>query len=62
MIDPDFLKILGCPLEPERPPLELRGSYLICTKCGHGYEIRDGVPDLLPEHAIPPDKVKELTS
>ncbi len=60
MIDPELLQILACPLDPSRPPLEVKGSYLVCTLCGHGFEIRDGVPDLLPEHAMTPRQLEEM--
>jgi uncharacterized protein YbaR (Trm112 family) len=53
MIRPELLKILGCPLDEERPELRQEGGYLICTKCGAAFPIRDGIPDLLPESAIP---------
>lgn len=60
MIDPDLLSILACPVCDDRPPLEEKGNYLICTKVGHGYPVIDGIPHLLPEDAIPPEKMKEL--
>jgi uncharacterized protein YbaR (Trm112 family) len=60
MIDPDLLAILGCPLEPDRPPLREQGNLLICTSCGSGFRVVDGIPDLLPEDAVPPEKVGEL--
>ena len=60
MIDTEFLKILGCPLHPERPPFEQRGDYLVCTVEGHGFPVIDGIPHLLPEAVILKDKLKEL--
>ena len=60
MVDPDLLAILACPVCDERPPLRLEGSYLVCTKCGRGDQIIDGIPHLLPEDAIEPEKLKEL--
>jgi uncharacterized protein YbaR (Trm112 family) len=53
-----LLEILACPLDAERPPLELHGEFLVCTKCGCGFRIIDGIPDLLPEHAIKPEALK----
>lgn len=58
-INPQLLEILACPLDADRPRLELRGDLLICSKCGSGFRILDGIPDLLPEHAIPREEVKE---
>ena len=60
MIDSEFLKILGCPLHPERPPFEQRGEYLVCSLAGHGFPIVDGIPHLLPEDVIAQDALKEL--
>lgn len=60
MIDPELLEILANPLEHDRPPLRLEGDYLVCTKTGVGFPVVDGIPHLLPENAIPADKLKEL--
>jgi len=60
MLDPELLAVLACPLEAERPPLESQGRYLVCTSCGYGFEIIDGIPHLLPDDAISPDRLKEL--
>lgn len=61
-IDSEFLKILGCPLHPQRPPFEQQGDYLVCTLAHHGFPIVDGIPHLLPEDVIPEEKLKELLS
>lgn len=60
MIDPELLKALGNPLEPDRPPLREEGDYLVCTKTGVGFPVVNGIPHLLPEDAIPAEKMKEL--
>ena len=60
MINPDLLSILGNPLEPDRPPLRQLGEYLICTKTGVGFPIRHGIPQLLPEDAIPAEEMAKL--
>jgi uncharacterized protein YbaR (Trm112 family) len=60
VIDPDLLKILANPLEPDRPPLREQGDFLICTKTGVGFPVVDGIPHLLPEDAISFEKMKEL--
>jgi uncharacterized protein YbaR (Trm112 family) len=54
-INPQLLEILACPLDADRPPLVLRDDLLVCKKCGYGFRIIDGIPDLLPEHAISPE-------
>jgi len=61
-INPQLLEILACPLDSDRPPLELRGDLLVCTQCGCGFRIIDGIPDLLPEHAIPRAAVTEANN
>jgi uncharacterized protein YbaR (Trm112 family) len=60
LIDPELLKILANPLEPDRPPLRLEGEYLVCTKTGVGFPIVDGIPHLLPEDAIPAVEMEEI--
>jgi uncharacterized protein len=59
LIDPELLRILGCPLSPDRPPLRQEGRFLVCTECGAGFPIVDGIPNLLVEDAIPAEKMKE---
>ena len=71
MIDDDLLKILACPrcvTRPEAPPagvekgaLELQGSKeqptaLRCRQCCRVYKIEDGIPNLLVEEAVLPEK------
>lgn len=60
MLNPELLKILGNPLEPDRPPFREEGDYLVCTKTGVAFPVVDGIPHLLPENAIPADKYQEL--
>lgn len=54
MIDPKLLELLACPICPNRPPLEEREGWLVCTACRRSYPIREGIPDLLPESAVEP--------
>ncbi|HTQ11565.1 MAG TPA: Trm112 family protein [Fimbriimonadaceae bacterium] len=56
MIDPEFLAILACPVCDERPPLREEGDILVCTKAGHRFPVKDGIPHLLPE-----DELSSLT-
>lgn len=60
MIDSELLAILACPVCDERPPLEERGEYLVCTAAGHGFPVKDGIPHLLPESVIGAEALKEL--
>lgn len=55
MIAPELLEILACPICESRPPLELRGEFLVCTACAKSFPIVDGIPHLLPESAIEPE-------
>lgn len=57
MISDDAIRLLANPLESDRPPLRRDGDFLICTKTGVGFPIIDGIPRLLPEHAIPAAEV-----
>ncbi len=59
MIDEKLLSILANPCHPERPPLKLVGSYLVCTLTGQGFPVIDGIPRLLPEDVIEPSELEE---
>ena len=59
MIDECLLEVLACPRCDSRPPVELKGTLLVCTECGYGYKIIDDIPQMLVEDAIPPDEVKK---
>jgi uncharacterized protein YbaR (Trm112 family) len=56
-LDPDFVAMLGCPLNEDRPPLRQDGDYLICDVCAKAFPIVNGIPHLLPENAI---ELKEM--
>lgn len=56
MIDPKLLDVLACPACDERPPVRLEGETLRCDACGRAYPIRDGIPDMLVESAIMPER------
>ena len=58
VLNPDLLAILACPACDERPPLELRGDYLVCRQCQRAYPIRDEIPILLVEEALPLEQVE----
>ncbi len=61
LMSPELLAILACPNCEVRPPLRLaKDNLLICTECGKGYLIKDGIPDLLPEDAISAEDAKKL--
>lgn len=52
MIDADFLAVLACPICDDRPPLREEGDILVCTRAGHRYPVKDGIPHLLPEDEL----------
>jgi uncharacterized protein YbaR (Trm112 family) len=58
LLNAELLAILACPACEERPPLELRGEYLVCLQCRRAYPIRDDIPVLLVEEAIPLEQVE----
>lgn len=58
VIDADLLRILACPLCPERPQLSLVGHFLVCDKCHNAFPIVDGIPRLTPEDAVSVDQIK----
>ena len=52
-LDKELLEILACPLDKE--PVAENGDFLVCSKCGRKYPIREGVPVMLIEEAVEPD-------
>jgi uncharacterized protein YbaR (Trm112 family) len=68
----ELLSLLGCPREPERPPLRrevwpgdsqqgrAEQEWFICTVCGYGYRLEQGIPNMLPEMAVAPDELARL--
>lgn len=53
-IDEALLSILACPAC--RRSLEVSGATLRCTQCGRRYPVRDGIPVMLVDEALPPDQ------
>jgi len=49
MIDKELLDILACP--GCKGDVELKGSKIVCKKCGKKYPIKDGVPVMLIDEA-----------
>ena len=51
----DLLSVLACPSQDHAPLLadEARGL-LVCTSCGLGFPVRDGIPVMLLDEAVPP--------
>ena len=53
VIDKELLDILACPLDKEAVSLVSEGGadWLLCSKCGRKYPIRDDIPVMLVEEA-----------
>ncbi|MCK4376393.1 MAG: Trm112 family protein [Candidatus Brocadiae bacterium] len=51
-IDEELLSLLACPAC--REPVEKRRGLLVCRGCGLGYPIKDGIPVMLIDEAVPP--------
>ena len=50
-IPKDLYDILACPVDKADLSYTKDRTGLKCTKCGHVYPIRDGIPILLPPDA-----------
>ena len=65
LIPADFLAILRC-VNDAHPRddgvLRIAGSLLVCTVCSYGYRVDDGIPNMLWDEALTPDKVKAETT
>ena len=60
-INPSLLDILACPKCKGELQLTEQGDGLICEHCGLFYEIRDGIPVMLIDEAIPLSEYKKKT-
>ncbi len=56
MIDKELLEILACPLDKAEVRLLSEGGadWLLCSRCGRKYPIRDDIPVMLVEEALLP--------
>jgi uncharacterized protein YbaR (Trm112 family) len=65
-LDPQLLEILTCP-SPDHAALKVgspddpAADFLTCTSCGRAYPVRDGIPVLLLDEALPPKAGGETT-
>jgi uncharacterized protein YbaR (Trm112 family) len=54
MVNEDLLSLLVCPMG--KAPLRRDVDFLVCTRCGPRFAIRDDIPNMLIEEAeLPPD-------
>lgn len=49
MASAELLSLLVCPMG--KAPLRLEGDWLVCTRCGPRFAIRDEIPNMLIEEA-----------
>lgn len=52
LLDPEFVAILACPVCEDRPALRQEGEELVCTRAGHRFPVKEGIPHLMPEDEI----------
>jgi uncharacterized protein YbaR (Trm112 family) len=58
-LDPFLLEILACPCEHHAPvePVDddaaVGGPALVCTRCRSSFPVRDGIPVMLLDEAVP---------
>jgi len=53
MVNEELLSLLVCPMA--KAPLRREGEFLVCTRCGPRFAIKDDIPNMLIEEAaLPP--------
>ena len=52
-IDRQLLELLACPDEHHAPLREV-GDFLVCTQCRRRFPVKDGIPVMLLDEALPP--------
>ena len=53
MLKPELLEILACPKCKDRVVLDANGEFLQCERCRLKYPIREDIPIMLIEEAVP---------
>jgi uncharacterized protein YbaR (Trm112 family) len=59
MVREDLLALLVCPMG--KVPLRREGDFLVCTRCGPRFAIKDDIPDMLIEDAELPSGCAALS-
>jgi hypothetical protein len=54
VIDKELLDILACPVCKSEVYQDT--DYLVCSKCGRRYPVKEGIPIMLADEAIMPGK------
>jgi uncharacterized protein YbaR (Trm112 family) len=59
-LDPLLLEILACPCEAHGAlEVDSQRALLVCTVCHRGFPVRDGIPVMLLDEAIPPGEATD---
>jgi uncharacterized protein YbaR (Trm112 family) len=54
-LDPLLLEILACPCEVHAAlEVDVDRRLLVCSVCRRGFPVRDGIPVMLLDEAVPP--------
>ncbi len=54
-ISADLWEILACPCPAHAPvTADLSAARIVCTSCERSFEVRDGIPVMLLDEAVPP--------
>jgi uncharacterized protein len=59
LIRKDLLEILACPACESRPAVDIKDGAVHCPECGRLYPIENGVPIMLVEKAVQPERIAE---
>jgi uncharacterized protein YbaR (Trm112 family) len=54
LIDPALLEIMQCPVDGGELSEKHDPDVLACSDCGRRYPVRDGIPVMLVDEALPP--------
>jgi hypothetical protein len=54
LIDPELLAIMQCPVDAGELSEQHDPDALVCAECGRRYPVRDGIPVMLVDEALPP--------
>ena len=54
LIDPELLAIMQCPVDGGELSEQRDPDVLACADCGRRYPVRDGIPVMLVDEALPP--------
>jgi hypothetical protein len=56
LIRKELLEILACPACDDRPGVEIKDGAIRCPQCGRLYPIENGIPIMMLDRAVAPEK------